>query len=498
VTATWQRWILTAGLVLTLTGVVGVAYTLGRGTRATAPPVYVTSPPPGPLRPSSLYTSDGTTLIARFDTIDPRQSCLAVKRNDWGFFCDYVVSWWGQRAGLAALRTGGYRIVGSLDAKLQAVAAPRVRAVAGPKVFSLVTVQPGTGLVRTMAVNRIHGVGARPSLTSDAEVAAPHVANLDDVLFGPVTTAPLATGGEGVYGSTGGQTFEPFTLAAAFERGIPLSYTIDTERRYVSDYLSVPGRSDVCSQAWCPSNADGSSGKRDMWGALAGNVTTYFVPLEEQVGAAKVIDLAQRLGIRFRYPGDADQASPGNGQRWGSFTVGVSETTALDLATAYATLAADGRHCDPRPVQRITDPSGRPVTAGGATCRSVVTPGVARATMDAARCPVGDRPASGDRCGPRSGPVSAVRAAVGRPVAGVFGGDAFGAEPALALASPQLVTAGLIGDGAHRGLRVGAATRTRLIDTVTEVESTGLKPLPRKDFAAPSRKLTGVPGQDWW
>jgi membrane peptidoglycan carboxypeptidase len=235
-----------------------------------------------------------------------------------------------------------------------------------------------------------------------------------------------------------------------------------------------------------------------MWRAPAGNVTTYFDPLEEQVGADKAIDLAQRPGIRFRYSGDADRASPGHGVQWGSFTVGVSQTTALDLATAYATLAADGRHCDPRPVQRITDPSGRPVTAGGATCRSAVSPDVARATMDAARCPVGDRPASGDRCGPRKGPVSAVRAAVGRPVAGVFGISSSGTEPVLALAGPQLVTAGLIGDGANRGIRVGAATRTRPIETVTEVQSTGLRPLPHKDFAAPSRKLTGVAGQDWW
>jgi hypothetical protein len=424
--------------VLALIGVLGLAFTLGRRTSAGAPPVYVTE---GPVRPSTLYASDGRTLIARFDRADPRENCLSLKSHDWGFYCDYLVSWWSQQAGLGPLRTG------SLDVKLQAVAAPRVGAVTGPWVFSLVAVQPGSGLIRTMATNRA------PS---------------------PST-------------SLGEQTYEPFLLAAAFERHIPLSYTVDTQRRYTSSYQVPAGGPDVCVQTWCPFNRDGSSGKRDMWQALAGDVTTYFVPLEERVGVTKVIEMAQRLGIQVR-------SSSGDDQNWGSFIFGTDETTALELATAYATLAADGRHCDPRPVQSITDPAGRTESAVGSVCSAAVSADVARATMDAARCPVGDRPASGNRCGDRKGPASGVRAAVGRPVAGVFGIDANGTGPALAVAGPQLVTAALIGNGPV----LTGKTRARLIDAVTGVESRGLKPLPVKGFTAPSRKLTGTPGQQWW
>jgi membrane peptidoglycan carboxypeptidase len=227
-----------------------------------------------------------------------------------------------------------------------------------------------------------------------------------------------------------------------------------------------------------------------MWQALTRDTTTYFVPLEQQVGADKVIDVARRLGIRFRYPADSRLAEPPNGRQWGAFTLGVPSTTALDLATAYATLAADGKHCDPTPVQQLTDASGRAVGAASA-CATAVSPDVARATMDAARCPVGDRPASGDRCGDTKTPATGVRKKIGHQVAGQFGMSSDRADLGLVVASPQLVTAGLIGDGAGLRRPVNETTKSRFIDTVSVVESSGLSPLPANDFAPPSPGLTG-------
>jgi membrane peptidoglycan carboxypeptidase len=474
-TTKWRWPAAAAGLVLILGASAAAGYVLGPKPSAPAP----FRPTAAPVRPSSLYASDGTTLIARFDSADPHRGCLGVKRNDWGFFCDYLVAWWAQQPGLTPLPSGGYRVVSSLDAKLQAVAAPKVKAVSMSRTFSLVSVQPGTGLVRTMAVNRTYGAG-------------------DDDVYGPTTTAPFATGGGQISGSPGQQTFEPFALAAAFEKGVPLNYTINTERRYVSNYIIPPGGPDACVRAWCPSNKDGFAGKRNMWQALTGDVTTYFVPLEEQIGSARVIDVAERLGIRFPDPSDAGLIMTEGKANWGSFALGVSGTTALDLATAYATIAADGKHCDPRPVQQITDPAGHPVAAGGASCRTAVTPDVARATIDVMRCPVGDRPASGGHCGKAKGPASGVRADIGRPVAGMYGIDSFGADPVLALTSPQLATAGLIGNGPHLRTPAENATKNRLITAVTDVEAGGLKPLPTKGFTAPSKKLVGVPGQTSW
>src|SRR5205814_6871108 len=80
---------------------------------------------------------------------------------------------------------------------------------------------------------------------------------------------------------------------------------------------------------------------------------------------------------------------------WGAFTLGVADTTPLEMADAYATIAADGRYCEPLPVRSITrsdgqpvlGPNGQPVAAP--RCSQVVSRDVARAAVDAARCPTG-------------------------------------------------------------------------------------------------------------
>ncbi len=468
----------------------------------TEQPAAAVSPAPIPARPSTLYASDGSTLIARFDTSDPHQTCLGVADNSWGFYCDYLVSWWAQQPAfgvvpklrLAALHTGGYRIVGSLDAALQSAAAQRTRTLvpitATGKVFSLVSVQPGTGLIRTMAVNRTFGTGVQPS-TAMGDGGTPYVANQREVTYGVRTTAPLATGGDGLRGFPGAQTFELFTIAAALEQRIPLGHTINTEQKYISQYVIGPAVPN-CDQRWCPQNVGDPaylSGKRDMWQALAHSVTTYFVPLQERVGADRVAGLARRLGITLSKDETARLDTYGTGASLGFYTVGVSETDALDLATAYATLAADGTHCDPLPVQQVTDASGQPVAGVEAHCEQVVQPDVARAAMDAARCPVGDRSAFGERCGAGTVPAGSVRSVVGRPVAGQFGVADGRLDLALAVASPQLVTSGMLGFGTGRRQPVSATTQARMIRSVAEVEQAGLASQPVKDFTAPPEKL---------
>jgi membrane peptidoglycan carboxypeptidase len=53
--------------------------------------------------------------------------CVSTTKNQWGFFCDYLVRWWQQQDFFGAdsssreanLKAGGYRIVTSLDIKIQ-------------------------------------------------------------------------------------------------------------------------------------------------------------------------------------------------------------------------------------------------------------------------------------------------------------------------------------------------------------------------------------------
>jgi len=112
-------------------------------------------------------------------------------------------------------------------------------------------------------------------------------------------------------------------------------------------------------------------GGGDLTLATWQSVNTFYIQLEEQVGILNVAAMARTLGIpaaRLAKVGPND----------GSLTLGTEVVSPLDMATAYATLAARGLRCDPRPVTSITSPTGQPVayTRPG-RCRQVIDPAVA-------------------------------------------------------------------------------------------------------------------------
>jgi membrane peptidoglycan carboxypeptidase len=180
-------------------------------------------------------------------------------------------------------------------------------------------------------------------------------------------------------------------------------------------------------------------GNRTMWGGYGRSVNTYFVWLEEQVGPQNAVAMAKRLGITFRTPSDAALAAQADS--WGSFTLGVTDTTPLDLANAYATIAARGTYCAPLPVTSITDAAGHRVPAADPTCRRAVSADVAAAAADAARCPVGQQSAYGKCDGGTATDVSTILN--GRPVAGKTGSSDNGATETFVGFTPQLAAAGM-------------------------------------------------------
>ena len=86
-------------------------------------------------------------------------------------------------------------------------------------------------------------------------------------------------------------------------------------------------------------------------------------------------------------------ASPEQANGWGAFTLGVADTTPLEMANAYATLAADGQYCEPLPVPTHHRPGRRRPARRRRSPRRAATrrsrPDVARAAVDAARCVTG-------------------------------------------------------------------------------------------------------------
>ena len=411
--------------------------------------------------------------------------CVSVpaNHNNWGFFCDYVKQWWDAQPAFGdtvaqreqALRQGGYRIVTSLDPDTQASALHQSLSVYdydNPRALPIAVVQPGTGRVSALAVNRHFSLAANPAGQNGY----------------PNTTAQLVAGGGGVDGYQAGSTFKMFTMLAALSAGKPLSTGFDAPSHLQTKWPDSGPAS--CGGYYCPGNDTPSwmDGYRTMWTGFGRSVNTYFVWLEEQVGAEKAVAMAKKLGITFRADSDARRAAH-DADSWGSFTLGVAATTPLDLANAYATVAAQGKYCAPTPIQQITDAHGNRVSAGQPDCHQAVDKGVAAAAADAARCPVGQQSAT-SRCDGGTAPeVGSILS--GRSVGGKTGSSENNATETFVGITPQIAAAGIAANPSDPSDYVGSGVSSAVDRAVAETMRTALGDRPAADFPTPPARLTG-------
>lgn len=427
----------------------------------------------------------------------PSNDCASVPQewNSWGFICDYVKNWWSAQPAFGEnrlermdkLRRGGYRIVLSVDPKIQEAAEKNVGTkgrTGSPYANGIVVTEPGTGRLKAMAVNRTYSLNLDGNPLSSNPEAGPKVkANY------PNTVAPLLGGGD-LPGYQAGSTFKMFPLLAALDSGMTLNTSFNAPYRYRSEVYN----------GWAPSNASGAmSGMQTMWSGFGKSVNTYFVWLEEQVGADRAVRLAEQLGLRWRTDVDRHHAAPANAKTWGAFTLGVSDATPLEMANAYGAVAAEGRYCEAIPVQAIYDRDGTPAiyrTAGGIErevakprCRQVVSADAARAATDAARCPTGDSPARGG-CGGWS-TADSVRGTVGRPVAGKTGTTDSTRSAWFVGFTPELAAASFISDPDNPFNAVGDGQSQIPIHAVANTLRDALEDKPTRDFTPPSDAIVG-------
>ncbi|GGM50036.1 transglycosylase domain-containing protein [Dactylosporangium sucinum] len=410
----------------------------------------------------------------------PPNNCVAVppQHTDWGFFCDYFRQWWNNQPEFGTtpyerddeLRTGGYTIVTSLDPGVQATALAQSLGVYGygnARSLPLAVVTPGSGRVLAMAVNRHFSLDPNPPEHPSY----------------PNTVNQLVGGGGGVGGYQAGSTFKMFTMLAALEAGKPLSTSFNAPGRLVTHWPGSGAGS--CGGRWCPANASPSwmNGNRSMWNAFGRSVNTYFVWLEEQIGVRRVVDMAKRLGIQFRASGD--QAMVARVDDWGSFTLGNASTTPLDLANAYAAVAAGGLYCQPLPVISITDADGKAVSAAAPKCRQELDPDVAAAATDAARCPVGKGSAYGRCDGGTAEAVSGILG--GRPIAGKTGSSEYNSTETFVGFTPQLAAAAIAVNADNPNDNVGDGVSSAVNSAVAQTLAATLRWQPVQGFPAPSR-----------
>ena len=118
---------------------------------------------------------------------------------------------------------------------------------------------------------------------------------------------------------------------------------------------------------------------------------------------------------------------------------------------SYATVAAEGKYCEPIPAVEIADMKGKKLPdVTKSKCTQAVTPDIANAAADAARCPVFDRGGLGKCDGGTTSSIFTaangstnvtIAQAVAHPIIGKTGTSDHNWTANLALATKQLAIA---------------------------------------------------------
>ncbi len=147
-----------------------------------------------------------------------------------------------------------------------------------------------------------------------------------------------------------GSSFKVFALIAALEQGIGLGYPVDSSPLTVNGIkiTNVEGEGcGVCNIA--------EALKRSL------NTSYYRLMLKLKNGPNDVADAAHQAGIASSFPGvshtlseDGKGGPPNNG-----IVLGQYQTRAIDMASAYATLADSGIYHRPHFVQKVVNADGK-------------------------------------------------------------------------------------------------------------------------------------------
>jgi penicillin-binding protein 1A len=260
------------------------------------------------------------------------------------FFFGYVEELLQQEYGTNTVRSGGLKVYTTIAPGLQRAA---TAAIANVLTYStdpagaIVSIDPRTGAIRAMTA-------ASPTLKSNQ--------------FNFATSARRQPG----------STFKTITLAAAVARGLdPFSVSyLSAPFHYQPDSTcnpSTPG----C--AWDVQTYEHTySGNISVANATVQSDNTVYARLALDVGPENIVAMARKLGVRT----SPLQAVP-------SITLGTIGVTPLEMASAYATLAAGGVYSKPMAITRVVLPNGKTDTSAswGKPQRERVIPDWVAATV---------------------------------------------------------------------------------------------------------------------
>jgi membrane peptidoglycan carboxypeptidase len=246
----------------------------------------------------------------KFPTIAPKVTSGALA-GPKGYVMQYVTSEL-QKLGFTdnQLQVGGLIVKTTIEAQAQTAAYDAVNKRIPAKApdnlrVALVSIRPGTGEIVAMYGGR-------------------------DYLQSQLNNATQST-------TQAGSSFKPFALVAALEQGISLQSTWLGKSPAVYD---DPNANTIYSVF---NYSNEQFGKINLLDATAHSVNTVFVPLGMKAGLDNVVNVARRAGI------------PESVQMWAtpSVSLGVASPHVIDVASAYATFAANGVYAKPFVVKEV-------------------------------------------------------------------------------------------------------------------------------------------------
>jgi membrane peptidoglycan carboxypeptidase len=306
-----------------------------------------------------------------------QEGCLSASASNEAFFCDYVMAAIRVDPAYAQAKqvlnsTGGLKIYTTLNPQDQRAANNAVNWVVparrgyynpGWNADTEVLIQPGTGKIRAIAVDRPYGSG--PGETT-VDYAAP--TEYDGSTSGVQT----------------GSSSKIFTLLTALNQGVPFGFSQSVVNP------SVVGPFTNCQGGTVPAfnfhNSENPFTKPEVFTLYNGttqSINVFYAHLEQKVGLCNVVKTAASLGLTFvngsslLHPDRAlGQESADNDS---SFTLGSVPVAPMSMAAAYATVAARGVYCAPIAIAQISTSSGGSLPVQSAGCHRVLSTQVADA-----------------------------------------------------------------------------------------------------------------------
>lgn len=381
-----------------------------------------------------------------------KPSCPAATNT---YVCDYVVKWLEDQPALGKtpeerrkrIYYGGLNIHTTFDPGLTKYTTQVLKSRVSPtnaarRGTAAAVVEPGTGRVLAIGQNTDWALEGGPGKTS---------------LNWAVDTKYGASAGFQI-----GSTAKMFSVVTALEEGMSATSSFYAPK----DGTAMPPsafKGEKCGitdgPTWRPFNAEGEEhGNTTLHEATVKSINTAFAELATRIGVCEIQDTMKKMGLAR-----ADGEYYGKGGI-AATVLGADNASPVTLAASYATLAAGGVYCEPRPVESVEAFDGTKLPIGENKCRRAVDPEVAYKTTQILE----DVVTSGTGKG----------AAIGRPVAGKTGTADNSSETWFAGYTPQLAAAVWYGSPYdNRSVHAyGGTVAAPLFSKVMTKASKGLKP----------------------